>query len=360
MFSAKSKIQLTRVIIIALVCTLLGLFLSGLEYLIRDIMHSEKYLLRSALIANLTGGFLGGVIFGSLEIFYFRLKFKKSSFWKMILYKDSIYFSIFLGILFLASFFYQLDYMGSHPFDPVVWQNVFNYLGTKGAVYTLLTWGSVLFTVIFMIQINDRIGVGNLYDVFVGTYHKPKEEFRIFMFLDISGATSIAEKLGNIRYYEFLNDFFEDVSDPILFSNGEVYQYVGDEVTISWILKYGRKNSNCISCFFDIKSAIEKRSSYYINKYNVVPKFKAGMHCGIVSVGEVGVVKKEIVFSGDVLNTASRIRSVCNELNADLLVSQKMMSLIYFNDEYTAEYVGQSELKGKLNQTGIYKVSRNN
>jgi len=48
--------------------------------------------------------------------------------------------------------------------------------------------------------------------------------------------------------------------------------------------------------------------------------FKAGIHIGKLVAGEMGVVKKEIVFSGDVLNTSSRIQAECNKLNCSLLI----------------------------------------
>lgn len=356
MVSTKIKIQLTKVMIISLVCTLFAFFLSGLEFLILDGIHNGKYVFRSAFIANIVGGFIGGAVFGSLEFFVFIDKFKKASFRKMILIKDSIYLSIFVLIVLLASLFYQLDFTGLTIFHGEVWAKVFGYLGTRGALYTFISWGSVLFTVLFMIQINERIGFGNLYDVFMGKYHKPQNEYRIFMFLDLSGSTSIAESLGSSRYYEFLNDFFADVANPVIYSEGEIYQYVGDEVTVTWEIKNGRYNSNCIRCFYDIKKTVENRSGYYRSKYGIAPIFKAGIHCGTVTVGEIGAIKKDIVFSGDVLNTAARLRSQCINYKKEFLVSQKILSMIYLDDSYEVEYIGQSELKGKLEQIGIYSL----
>ena len=50
-------------------------------------------------------------------------------------------------------------------------------------------------------------------------------------------------------------------------------------------------------------------------QYGVVPEFKAGFHVGFATVGEIGVLKKIIAFSGDVLNTTSRIQSNCNKFD---------------------------------------------
>ena len=42
-------------------------------------------------------------------------------------------------------------------------------------------------------------------------------------------------------------------------------------------------------------------------KYRMVPEFKAGVNSGHVTVAEVGELKKEPAYQGDVLITAARI-----------------------------------------------------
>jgi adenylate cyclase len=37
---------------------------------------------------------------------------------------------------------------------------------------------------------------------------------------------------------------------------------------------------------------LEKRKEYYASEYNLLPSFKAGLHSGEATVGEIGVVKK--------------------------------------------------------------------
>ncbi len=66
---------------------------------------------------------------------------------------------------------------------------------------------------------------------------------------------------------------------------------------------------------------IEGRAEYYLQTYGVMPAFKAGMHLGGTTVGEIGSIKKEIVYSGDALNTGARIQSLCGTYGEDLLIS---------------------------------------
>jgi adenylate cyclase len=62
---------------------------------------------------------------------------------------------------------------------------------------------------------------------------------RIFLFIDLKSSTSIAESLGNLRYSEFLIDYYDDMTDAILMSKAEIYQYIGDEIVLTWSFARG-------------------------------------------------------------------------------------------------------------------------
>jgi len=179
---------------------------------------------------------------------------------------------------------------------------------------------------------------------------------RIFMFLDLKASTTIAEKLGHVRYFELLNDFFSDIAKPIAKYDGEIYQYVGDEVVISWDIKIGLVDDHCLHCFFDIVETINSLKNRYLKKYSIFPQFKAGMHVGMVSTGTVGTIKKEIIYTGDVLNTASRIESLCNQHQVNLLISKELVNKLSFSGTYKPKKIGATVLKGKSAETSLYSV----
>jgi adenylate cyclase len=80
--------------------------------------------------------------------------------------------------------------------------------------------------------------------------------------------------------------------------------------------------------------------------YDVVPEFRAGVHVGDVTVGEIGVIKKDIAMSGDTMNTTARIRTACSELNHKFIVSKTFAELIDLKD-WQIEELGVIDLKGK-------------
>jgi len=191
----------------------------------------------------------------------------------------------------------------------------------------------------------------------LGRYFHPRREERIFMFLDLRSSTSIAEKLGEEQYFNFLKEVFEHATPGILNTKGQVYQYVGDEIVISWKTDRGKENANCIQCFFNIQGALMNKADYYKEKYGVVPEFKAGLHYGDVMAGEIGVVKREIAYSGDVLNTTARIQSKCNELGVNILLSKFLVNrLNLLPGSFEPRLIGDIALRGKEQSLELFTV----
>lgn len=176
------------------------------------------------------------------------------------------------------------------------------------------------------------------------------------MFMDLRSSTTIAERLGHLEWHNFLNDFFFDIAQPVRRYRGEIYQYVGDEVVISWPKETGLRRLNCIHCFFGIWRRIASRKESYLKKYGYEPVFKAGYHVGEVTVGEIGDYKRDVVFHGDVVNTASRIQVECNHYNRRLLLSNTLLDQLDLGDEFTSEYITRLRLRGKNEELELHSL----
>ncbi|NKB46669.1 MAG: hypothetical protein GKR77_02680 [Legionellales bacterium] len=201
------------------------------------------------------------------------------------------------------------------------------------------------------------LGKKTLFNYFMGRYYHPKEEERIFLFVDLKSSTSIAEQLGNTHFHAFLRSYFADIAAPIARTHGEIYEYVGDEVIISWPKNKSANAYQCLACFKLMKQAIEKRTPFYQKTYGFVPIFRGGGHVGIALVGEVGVYKRKIIYAGDVLNTCARIIAEGNRLHQELVISEDLYQLLQPTSEYTIDFLSRSLFKGKQTETAIYSVN---
>ncbi len=216
----------------------------------------------------------------------------------------------------------------------------------------------VSFLIEFMREMDRKLGSGNLWKLMIGKFYKPRQIERIFMFVDLTSSTRIAEEIGNIKYSQLLRDCFKDVAIVADFS-AEVYQYVGDEVVLNWNPIKGLKNNNVIHAFYAFQAKINSNSDYYMEQYGVVPVFKASAHIGQVTVTEVGELKSEICYHGDILNTTSRIQSLCATYQANLLISDRLKNRLNKDILLKHTSIGTHQLKGKIEKVSIWKTSLN-
>lgn len=214
----------------------------------------------------------------------------------------------------------------------------------------------VSFLINFVRQLNRMLGPGTLMNLLLGRYHRPVAEDRIFMFLDLNDSTAIAAQLGPLRFNDFKNDFFYDIAEPVLETHGQIYQYVGDEAVVTWTTDKGLRQGNCLRCVFLVNERIHEARDRYVARYGIVPEFKAGLHGGPVVTAEIGDIKKDIVHSGDTVNTAARVEAQCRPLERRVLVSEALLNRCQVPRELEVEDMGKRELRGKSEAVRLFSV----
>ncbi len=208
----------------------------------------------------------------------------------------------------------------------------------------------------FVVQSSKKIGDTNIISFLTGKYRKPTAEKRIFIFIDLKSSTEIAENLGPVLYSNLLKESFKDLNRVYSSYNFEIHQYVGDQVVLTSILKE-KVIENAIQSFLDFTSYIVNGKKKYLDKFKLVPEFKAGIHGGLVTTTEIGTIKRDIAFHGDVVNTTARIQELCSPFNYPLLISEELVN----EDKSVAntfklEHIGSYPLKGKTSETSIYAL----
>ena len=300
-------------------------------------------------IRGMTIGFLVGTTVGLCEEYLFLDRFRKKSYLFLLLFRTLVYSCVFaffeLSINSISKFLFS-DLTLAESIHFAIYEE--NYVRDFGIIM------AISFFLIALIQIRRLHRPGDLIKYVTGRYHLPEEVNKIFLFIDLKSSTAIAEKLGNTKYSSFLIDYFHDMTGAILMSKAEIYQYIGDEIILTWSFNGGVKYARCINCFFDIMNSIEMQREKYLKKYGVHPEFKAALHGGNVSVTWIGTIKKEIVYHGDVLNTTARIQDECNKYGQKFLLSEYMLQNVELPEYLRSEFVGELQLKGKEKKVKIF------
>jgi adenylate cyclase len=220
----------------------------------------------------------------------------------------------------------------------------------------MLTWFAVVIFTLLLLDVSEKYGPGVFWKIVIGKYHKPVTEERIFMFMDLSNSTGLAESLGEERYFHLLRSLYYIVTEPVLNAEGEIYQYVGDEIIISWSIKHGLRNSNCLRCFFNVNEALERQRANLIQQFGVLPSFKAAVHMGRVVAGEIGLIKRDIVYAGDILNSTSRIMNLSRKYGEQLLISDVIYDRLKADRRFQFQFLDALVLRGKTVESKVYGV----
>jgi adenylate cyclase len=331
-------------------------FLAIISYLLLMTAGQAKTNLLANLIIALYLGFFNGIVTGLADRFFERRLFYNKSLGIIILGKVGINLIVFIILISFVRYTiypYLLERFFNDN-NPVTLQRAWDYFFNFLLIYNIVAG----LLISFINQVNRKFGPGVLLPLLLGRYRTPKEEERIFLFMDLKASTSIAEEMGHLKYSSFIRDSFMDINTMIFRFNAQIYQYVGDEIVLTWSAKKGRYSLSSMEFFFACQSRFQARTPYYLKRYGYVPKFKGGLHKGPVTAVEVGEIKRDIAYHGDTLNTASRIQSMCNELGKEFLSSNEFLKSSNATEYYSIESQGMVELKGKSKPIEIASISR--
>jgi adenylate cyclase len=309
----------------------------------------------SSIVISVIGGIIYGVILGYVDILIERGFLKRKALGFIILIRSLIYLAVIIAVISFTRYVLWEKVIIPHYFKDLV--PIANDLTWKYLFYLLVVYTLVMSVAIsFINQMNKKFGPGVLIPLLLGKYRNPREEERIFMFMDLKSSTTHAEKLGHLKYSALIRDSFMDINQVLLKHKAEIYQYVGDEIVISWPVGGKIKSLSCVEFFYACQDQFSQRHSYYMDHYGIIPQYKAGLHLGIVTAVEVGEIKRDIAYHGDTLNTAARIQSICNKYDKIFLVSGDLKEFADLDKEYTVELLGDISLKGKTIPIGVYSV----
>ncbi len=314
------------------------------EYIFSDYVHLE-FIFSSIFF---------GILFGVINTLSDNSIIRHQPLWLILLAKSLLYLlgAIVVGVLIIAI------YVSFNIMTFEAMKQLASGIPIRNAI-TLIIYVIIIILIInIFIQFNKKFGPGEMRKILMGKYHKPKEEERVFMFLDLKGSTTIAEKLGSHQYSKFIRQCFNDLSDIILNRRASLYQHIGDEVVITWDQRTAFKHQNAINLFFDFEKKLEKKSQLYQKRYGYTPVFKAGMHIGCVTVAETGDLKKEIAYHGDVVNTAARLESQCNPLNELFIVSEQIAERCDQNNGFQVSLKGDVMLSGKSRSVKVFSINK--
>jgi adenylate cyclase len=272
-------------------------------------------------------------------------------FGKVILFKSGVYLAALVALGVLVNLLFWAFLFSAEEIQDM-WG-----LFTPRLMGGLALW--ILFSIFgvnFLLEVRRKVGPGNLWALLTGRYHTPREEERVFLFVDLVDSTGTAERLGHSRYSQFIRQCFHDLTDFVVRFGGQIYQYVGDEVVLTWPAGTPDASRRALNTFFAFQGRLAEKSDWYQGTFGATPVFKCGMEEGRVTATEVGDIKRDIAFHGDPLNTAARLLSLCREYEQAVLVSGRVQQALAGDPSLSTPHKGEVTLRGKAEPVSIFGV----
>jgi adenylate cyclase len=214
-------------------------------------------------------------------------------------------------------------------------------------------WFGFIYSAVLSVLMNLVFGIANLIgprallNFITGRYHAPVEENRFVLFVDIAGSTGLAERLGGIGIHRFLDRTFRLLTVAVVDTRGEVLNYVGDEVIVTWPERGGAIDGRPLRCFMAMRHALSRASGQFEREFGAAPRIRGSLHFGPVIVGEIGDIKRAIVFNGDVMNTAARLEELSRGVEGGFIASRAAMARFNSAPPFAVRDLGQLPIRGR-------------
>ncbi len=335
----------------------------GMQFLIRidsniDVGTSKAILILRDSFSTSTLIITGFVVFQWLTDKYIFERFRsRNSLSVTFLFQLISFLLVFSVMAFFIGLYYYSAIKGLNPANAIYYLNTFTFNPT--VLFLLITGIMIKFSLVFIFEVQRRLGYGMFWKFVIGHYKKPKEENRIFIFIDLVSSTECSEKLGHVKYSEFLQECFYIMGSTIVNTKGYIYQYVGDEVIISWEANKPRNFLRAIDFLYLYNDEIHRKKNFFLKEFGIVPQFTASLNSGKIMVAEVGFIKSEVAYHGSVLNTAARLQKQCRTYNAKLLATENFIKNIkIINADYSFTFLDEVQFAGKQKKEQIFKIDR--
>ena len=354
--SAVKKNEVRQILIIAISWTVIDFLIFIIRFATET--YTPKYestnsgAAKTILLRELNV-FIFSLIIGYFLISVFKNFLRNSSPGFNLVIKTLLLVVVAIAMNFFIYFTYSL-LIEQRPIAEAFSKFVENTFRKKWLLEKMPEWFLLFILTQLALEINQKYSQGVFFNIIIGKYLQPREEKRIIIFIDLKNSTPIAEKLGHKEYFKFIRDVIYCLSAGIAEYDGRVYQYVGDEI-VAWWPCSSINAKKCVNALIEARKIMNKNADVFRWGYDITPEYKVGIHAGNVTVGQVGITKKDLVMSGDTINTAARLRSACTELNQKYIVSKEIIELLDMKD-WQNESLGMVDLKGKNESIELFAL----
>ena len=302
---------------------------------------SNNFLKKTRPLTDVSFIFIGCILIGSMGLFLKRYVMVGAGILLMFLYSVLSYIALSKWNLFIEVFHVELTLLIS--LGLVILYQLIAEHRMKSYVQGLFRRYVPPTVVKDLIADPSKINLGGV-----------KSEVTI-MFTDISGFTSISERLQPAEIVDLLNFYFEDMVGIVHEYNGTLDKYIGDAMMVVFGAPIYFEDNALMAVRAGVKmqKRMEELSSVWEKEGKPVLSMRVGINTGEVVVGNIGAsVRYDYTVIGDSVNLAQRLEA--NAPNGGVLISSATYKLV--KDHVIVKEREPIRVKGKEKLVDIYEV----
>jgi adenylate cyclase len=168
----------------------------------------------------------------------------------------------------------------------------------------------------------------------------------VIWFSDLRDSTPLSRSLGERRFLDLLNDYFEATAGAVLEHGGEVLRFIGDASLAVFPTSRESPQAACTRAVAAARAARDRARESNAKRVKAgLPPFNCGvgLHLGRVLYGNIGTPDRlEFSVIGAAANEAARIEALCKDTGKDVVLSESVVAQL---DERWPS-LGKFELRG--------------
>jgi adenylate cyclase len=193
-----------------------------------------------------------------------------------------------------------------------------------------------------------------------------QEVYVTVLFTDMRNFSTAAEAQAPGETLNWLNNYLGAIANEVLAHGGMVDKYIGDAVMAVFGVPIPHINeterTRDAQCAVDAALAIAHKlaemNDVWVSQGLPPVTTGIGINSGVVIAGSLGSAERlEYSVLGDAVNIAARLESFNKEVDGGphhILISEETYQRL--DNNFETEFVGKYALKGKKQETGIYRV----
>ncbi|HKF79248.1 MAG TPA: adenylate/guanylate cyclase domain-containing protein [Thermoleophilaceae bacterium] len=172
------------------------------------------------------------------------------------------------------------------------------------------------------------------------------------VFCDLSGSTSLGERLDPESVRQMINRYFKAMSDALERHGGTVEKFIGDAVMAVFGIPTVREDDalRAVRAAAEMRTALEELNEQLQARWGVQLRVRTGVNTGEVIAGDPS--RGHGFATGDAVNVAARFEQAAGA--GEILIGEQTFQLV--RDAVRVEAVAPLDLKGKSDPVPAFRL----